>query len=206
CADEEIVEHFKKAVEYLKTQGANVVPIQIPELEESRIAHGLTISSEITFAVENEYPDQTDKLNPDSFLITNLLHEFSPMDYYMGQKQRTRAIEFMKSIFKNVDCILTPGCACTAKKIPDNSHQYGMSDISTTFQHIRFHFLGNITGVPGVVVPVGYNDQGLPIGVQVMTSWWEEHVALRVAHSLEGLAPRKEPQVHFNILNPKKRK
>jgi hypothetical protein len=29
------------------------------------------------------------------------------------------------------------GCACTAKKIPDNSHQYGMSDISTTFQHIR---------------------------------------------------------------------
>jgi Asp-tRNA(Asn)/Glu-tRNA(Gln) amidotransferase A subunit family amidase len=55
-------------------------------------------------------------------------------------------------------------------------------------------------------VPVGYNDQGLPIGVQVMTSWWEEHVALRVAHSLEGLAPRKEPQVHFNILNPKKRK
>jgi Asp-tRNA(Asn)/Glu-tRNA(Gln) amidotransferase A subunit family amidase len=76
----------------------------------------------------------------------------------------------------------------------------------SVFSHYRFHFLGNITGVPGVVVPVGYNDQGLPIGVQVMTSWWEEHVALRVAHSLEGLAPRKEPQVHFNILNPKKRK
>jgi hypothetical protein len=29
--------------------------------------------------------------------------------WFQGQKQRTRAIEFMKSIFKNVDCILTPG-------------------------------------------------------------------------------------------------
>lgn len=71
------------------------------------------------------------------------------------------------------------------------------------FLYFRFHFLGNITGIPGVVVPVGYNTQGLPIGVQVMTSWWDEHVALRVAHCLEGLVTKKEPRVHYDILNVK---
>ncbi len=61
-----------------------------------------------------------------------------------------------------------------------------------------------MTGIPGVVVPVGYDANGLPIGLQVMTSWWEEHVGLRVAHSLEGMVTRKEPELHYNILNPKK--
>ena len=49
-------------MEYLKTKGANVVSIQIPELEESRIAHGLTIGTEITYGVENTYPNQVEEL------------------------------------------------------------------------------------------------------------------------------------------------
>ena len=49
-------------MEYLKTQGANVVPIQIPELEETRLAHGATIGTEITLHVDNGYPDQIEKM------------------------------------------------------------------------------------------------------------------------------------------------
>ena len=50
------------AVEYLKSQGANIVSIQIPELEESRIAHSVSIGSEISLAVENSHPDQVENL------------------------------------------------------------------------------------------------------------------------------------------------
>ena len=49
-------------MEYLKTKGANIVSIQIPELEESRIAHGLTIGAEATFGVESTYPNQVEEL------------------------------------------------------------------------------------------------------------------------------------------------
>ena len=61
--------------------------------------------------------------------------------------------------------------------------------------------LGNLTGIPCMVVPVSYDRNGLPIGVQIMTSWWNESVMLRVAHATEGfLRDRKEPQVHYKIL------
>ena len=63
--------------------------------------------------------------------------------------------------------------------------------------------MGNLTGIPAVVVPVGYDNEGLPIGEQMMTSWWEEHVGLRVAHCLEGLVTRKKPELYFDILNAK---
>lgn len=53
---------FTVAVEYLKTEGANVISIQIPELEESRIAHGVSIGAEMTFFVENGYPDEIEKM------------------------------------------------------------------------------------------------------------------------------------------------
>ncbi|XP_046848767.1 fatty acid amide hydrolase-like [Xenia sp. Carnegie-2017] len=203
CADEEIVEHFKKGVEYLKEKGANIVSIQIPELEETRTAHGITISTEMVASIDSKHPNEFEQLNPDTFILMSFFKKFEPTDYLLAQKQRTRAIGFMKEIFSNVDCILTPGSACTAKEIPWDYLNCGMNDISTTIKHMRFHFLGNFTGIPGVVVPIGYDNKGLPVAMQVMASWWDEHVALRVAHCLEGMVTRKKPEVYFDIMNPK---
>ena len=60
--------------------------------------------------------------------------------------------------------------------------------------------LGNFTGIPGMTLPVGYDDHGLPIALQIMSSWWNEHVMLRVAHAAEGFVAKKKPQVYYNLL------
>ena len=44
----------------------------------------------------------------------------------------------------------------------------------------------NLLGMPGVVVPVGQSDEGLPIGVQVVAKPWEEELALEVATVIES--------------------
>lgn len=43
----------------------------------------------------------------------------------------------------------------------------------------------NVLGMPGVVVPISKSDEGLPIGVQIVTQPWQEEVALSVAEALE---------------------
>ncbi len=43
----------------------------------------------------------------------------------------------------------------------------------------------NLLGFPAAVVPIGYSDQGLPIGVQIVGRPWEEEVVLAVAAKLE---------------------
>jgi len=53
----------------------------------------------------------------------------------------------------------------------------------------------NLLGFPAVVVPMGYSDEGLPIGVQIVGRPWQEEVVLAVAAKLEEargpwLAPR----------------
>lgn len=43
----------------------------------------------------------------------------------------------------------------------------------------------NLLGFPAVVVPMGYSDDGLPIGVQIAGRPWEEELVLAVAAALE---------------------
>jgi Asp-tRNA(Asn)/Glu-tRNA(Gln) amidotransferase A subunit family amidase len=43
----------------------------------------------------------------------------------------------------------------------------------------------NLLGFPAAVVPMGYSEQGLPIGVQIVGRPWEEEVVLAVAAALD---------------------
>src|SRR5216684_3447142 len=43
----------------------------------------------------------------------------------------------------------------------------------------------NLLGFPAAVVPMGYSDEGLPIGVQIVGRPWEEEMVLAVAAKLE---------------------
>ena len=64
----------------------------------------------------------------------------------------------------------------------------------------RFCQLGNLSGIPGITLPVGYDDKGLPISLQVMSAWWREHVMLRVAMAAEGFVTKRQPEVHYSLL------
>ena len=43
----------------------------------------------------------------------------------------------------------------------------------------------NLLGFPAAVVPMGYSEQGLPIGVQIVGRPWEEEVVLAIAAALD---------------------
>jgi len=50
----------------------------------------------------------------------------------------------------------------------------------------------NLLGMPAVTVPVTRSQEGLPIGVQIITRPWEEEIALAVAESLQEQLPWRE--------------
>jgi Asp-tRNA(Asn)/Glu-tRNA(Gln) amidotransferase A subunit family amidase len=54
----------------------------------------------------------------------------------------------------------------------------------------------NLTGFPGVAVPLGMSGDGLPIGVQVIGRPYEEQVVLAVAEAIErGRGPWQAPNI-----------
>lgn len=199
--DPEVYQECQKAVEHLENRGASVVPISIPELMETVIAHVVTIFSEMATSLNEEFHKYHSELNADSVFNLAMGRSFTSRDYFQAAMQRTRAMSFLKAIFEDgVDCILTPGIGLKVPEIPEDALEYGESDLHKGFQIIRFMGLANFTGIPGMTLPVGYDNRGLPIGLQIMTSWWNEHVMLRVAHAAEGFVTRKRPQVYYSLL------
>jgi len=50
--------------------------------------------------------------------------------------------------------------------------------------------LGNVTGQPGISIPVGFVD-GLPVGLQLLGRWGEEAALLAAAAHIEHVTARE---------------
>ena len=204
-------EVFQPCLEFvtkdLKDQYAEVKRIKIAELELTRLAHLVTISSEMACVNGAEVHKHFDKLNTDTLLVLGSgLHVHSTL-YLNAQKQRTRAIAVLKKLFEEVDCIITPTTAIPAPEIERTDHKYGCTDSSVIAKSVGYVFIGNLTGAPCITVPIGYTEEGLPIGLQIMGRWWEENVIFRVAMVAERIVEYKgglkKPKVYYDLLQSK---
>lgn len=100
--------------------------------------------------------------------------------YLRGQKARTLIRRDFEKAFERCDVILTPVSPTPAwkigEKIDDPLKMY-LSDI--------FTINVNLAGLPGMSLPCGFTEAGLPIGMQLIAKHFEEEKMLRVAYSYE---------------------
>lgn len=80
---------------------------------------------------------------------------------------------------ERVDVILTPTTPTTAPTIA------GAEMISTTARLTRFTYPWSLAWLPAVSVPSGFDDAGLPTGVQLAAAPWRDGLLLRVGQALQ---------------------
>jgi len=193
-----IVQACSKMVKELEHAGAEVCEISIPELDEMRIAHAITILSEMVNAMK-PYRSLRKQHGLDVRLSLMLGEVFSAEDYVQAQRMRTRALAIFREVFRQVDVIVSPATALTAQPIPAGGLPDGWSDLATETEMMRYVFPGNLTGLPAISFPAGYDERGLPVGMQAMGRHWEEHLLLRVAYTAEQSLDRRLPQRFYRI-------
>jgi aspartyl-tRNA(Asn)/glutamyl-tRNA(Gln) amidotransferase subunit A len=101
--------------------------------------------------------------------------------YYKKASQvRTLITEDFKKVFEACDVLASPVTPTPAwklaEKIDDPLSVY-LSDILT--------ISANLAGIPGISVPCGFSGAGLPIGLQIQASHFQEETLLRAAYNLE---------------------
>ncbi|XP_066279665.1 uncharacterized protein [Branchiostoma lanceolatum] len=196
-----IVAACEKAIEHLENCGANIIDVQIPELEEARVAHTCIVVMEMATALAASFSTLYDKLTLPSRGLMAMRDTVPAFDYIQALKQKTRTMNFLKEIFNKVDVIITPGTGTLAPRTSLGELTYGRSPDEQDSAIMRYMFLGNLAGIPGVTVPIGYSStNNLPMSLQVQAGWWQEGVMLRVAHAVERGTKHAKPQVHFSLL------
>ncbi len=198
-AEPEIVSCCEAMLDQLASRGATVVEIEIPELDEMRIAHAVTILSEMATSMA-DYPDNWRDLSAPTRISLTIARSASAIDYLQAQRVRTRAIAAFAELFASVDVVVSPATAILAPPITPDSLAQGVADLGTVTELMRFAVPGNMTGLPAITFPVGYSRSGLPIAMQMMGRPWEEGVLLRVASVAEELLKRNLPGDYVDLL------
>jgi len=193
-----VVQVCNVMIEQLKSAGAEVCEITIPELDEMRVAHVVTILSEIATGMK-PYRNNRKQQGAAVRLSLVLGDVFTAIDYLQAQRLRTRALAIFREVFRKVDVIITPATALAAQPIPAGGLSDGWSDLGTDTEMMRYVFPGNLTGLPAIAFPAGYNEQGLPVGMQAMGRHWEEHLLLKVAYTAEQSLKRQIPGRFYRV-------
>lgn len=198
--NKEVRESCRKGLNAFETLGAQIKDIVIPELEEAKVAHMFIILTEGSSSLSNEIDKHFWDFNPETLTPILVGLHTSGTDYVNAMKQRTRSIAFLKQLFEDVDIIVMPATACTAPTIPSKSLSHGISDVKTSGDLMRFSFLANLTGIPGLVLPI--QKEGLPVGLQLLGPWYSEGLLLRAGLALEsaGVSGTNRPQVYYDLL------
>ncbi|KAI8929678.1 gatA1 protein [Entophlyctis helioformis] len=189
-ADPVIVAACKAALDKLVERGATLVEIAIPDLSLYRICHVSTILSEVD-AYASSLP-KSSKLGAGTRLMLLTATALTPSDYIKAQQIRTRGMDLMRRLYKDVDVIVTPTTAILPPKIVDGALTHGYSNYSEASKAMQYIFFGNFLGLPAVTVPVGYAEpSSLPIGMQFMGKWWDENLLLRLANATEHVLSKE---------------
>lgn len=185
------------------TFGCQIEEIVLPELEEMRTAHLVSIGSESFCDLNPHYQaGRRAELTLDTRTSLALFGSFTSTDYVASQCLRRRIMYYHMEAFKKVDVIATPTTGITAPKIPPSALKLGESDYVVSANLMRFILAANLLGLPAITVPVGHDKQGLPIGLQLIGRPWGEASLLRVASAVEELClkRRNRPSTFYDIL------
>ena len=112
--------------------------------------------------------------------------------YLQAQKVRTLIKQDFEAAFKDVDVLMTPTVPSTAfkagAKVDDPLSMY-LSDLMT--------ITVNLAGLPGLSLPCGFDQAGLPIGMQLIGNALREDTLFEVASAYERATPwhEKKPDV-----------
>lgn len=199
-ADAEIVAACESILKEYEKMGCEIVEITIPNLEANRVAHSVTILSEMAQAMNETYAKHHKEHALDVRINLALARRLAATDYVTAQRIRTRMIGHFRSALQQADVIFTPTTGIVAPEIKKGALPDGESDLSTTVEIMRFITAANMTGLPAISFPVGYTQSGLPIGMQAIGRAWDEVSLLRTALAAEQVVERKEPQVYFRAI------
>jgi len=110
--------------------------------------------------------------------------------YKKAQQVRTLVMQDFTKAFEKYDVLVTPVAPMTAFKIGEKTSdpmQMYLADICTVSV--------NIGGLPAIVIPCGYDKNGLPVGIQIIGKHFCEQTILNAALALEQTVTKVRPSL-----------
>jgi aspartyl-tRNA(Asn)/glutamyl-tRNA(Gln) amidotransferase subunit A len=211
--DADIEVAVRAALDVLKREGAEIVPVSLPTSTHGLAAYYIIAPAEASSNLARydgvkyglrapggrDLIDMYGKTRAAGFgaevkrriMLGTYALSAGYYDAYYGKAQKVRTLvrrEFGEA-FARVDVVVGP-------TTPNVAFKHGAKeDPIAMYMNDVFAVPANLAGLPAVSVPCGFSRDGLPIGLQIMGQALDEPTVLRVAHAYEAVTEwhRKRP-------------
>lgn len=180
----EVQKVFDERTEYLKRQGACVVPVDLEHMDDLLTAQQVILTAEAHAALEKELHESPERIEEEvrGRIASGILLQAN--EYLRALRVKHAAIKVFQRALESVDVIMTP----TLCALPPDIDQREI-DFDGVKEHPRIlaRLTGptNTVGFPSVSVSGGSSADGLPVGIQLIGSPFDERLLYKVAHHIE---------------------
>jgi Asp-tRNA(Asn)/Glu-tRNA(Gln) amidotransferase A subunit family amidase len=193
-ADPEVVSKCRQAVRSLEQRGAQVINISIPHLQIMSVSHGIKIITEFALGFDSIYHSDFDLLEPNTQITISLAKSLTALEVLSAERVRAWAFHYVRSLFleHNLTAIVNPTIGVTPPVLTPEAMTAGENNTPLVIKLLKFIFIGNLLGMPGYSVPIGYSAPSssapaLPIGIHLLGNHWTEHKLLRLGNALDDI-------------------
>jgi aspartyl-tRNA(Asn)/glutamyl-tRNA(Gln) amidotransferase subunit A len=187
CAPE-VETATRAAIELMRANGAIVSEFDLPSTRTVQLhAIELTIVyaeiaslREATFDRLGEYGEEFQRL------LTRAQFT-SAVDYLKALRARHLVQLDFQRVFEDNDVVVVPGGVCVS---PPHDHlvaRIGDEERSLIDVISRPTAVMDIVGLPAITIPAGFDDDGLPLGIQIASRPYDDLTCLSVAHAYQQL-------------------
>lgn len=112
--------------------------------------------------------------------------------YKKAQKVRKLINNDFTTVFEKYDVVIGPTTPTPAFKVGENT-----DDPLTMYTNDILTIPVNLAGIPGISIPCGFSENGLPVGLQIIGKHFDEEMVFRVANAFEKATDHhtKRPQL-----------
>jgi aspartyl-tRNA(Asn)/glutamyl-tRNA(Gln) amidotransferase subunit A len=180
-ADPEVTAGLERVSVTLRSEGADVVDVSLPALEDFAAVNRVILQSE-AWSIHSEWlrkrPGDYGRLARRRLMSGAFM---GAGDYVLANCQRSQMIGEVEAVLREVDILL-----CASSMDPPCRIDDPEAIERTYVRQARTPF--NVTGHPALAMPVGLSRDGLPLSVQFVGRYFDETNLFRAARAWERAA------------------
>ena len=182
--DPELAAAVIKGVAVMKELGAEIVQVQMPDVDSYLPAWPVLCSAEAVAAHRENYPSRRDDYGPWFRGWLDMGATVTGADYAEANNCRAELNGLIRDVFQEIDALACPSTMGPARPIT-REEMYGplSPDRGTSFQ--RYTVPYDYNGAPTISLPCGLNSEGLPLSLQFVGKALSEPLLCRIGHAYE---------------------
>lgn len=189
-----VAEAVRRAARLAEEAGAVVVALRVPDIAQLNTIGRVILLSEASATMER-YLRRREDFGADVLALFDQGRLLPATDYINAQRVRRVLQQEFQAIWRKVDCLFTPTTPTSAPKIGQSTIDLdGEEDVRIASTRLARGI--NVLGLPALSLPCGFDETGLPIGLQIIGPSFQEALVLKVGAALEdALSLSLQPSV-----------